>query len=106
MFTRSLKNVIHDDRGRIAAFVGPQGARQRRYFQAIAHELSKNTLQVESAWQGPTGYAARFSAAGQQQLNLLVNDLLTAIETGAQGRLQVVVDHRGEPQLRTDLVCQ
>jgi predicted lipoprotein len=60
------------------------------------------TAQVESAWRA--GYAAAFQTGGQQHLNLLLNDLLAAIETGAQGRLQVVIDHQGEPQLRTDLV--
>ena len=91
-----------DDQGRVAAFSGPQGARQRRYFQALVHELSAQTTRVEGAWQAD--YATRFKTGGQQQLNLLVNDLLAAIETGAQGRLQVVLDHRDEPQLRTDLV--
>lgn len=93
-----------DDRGRIAAFAGPQGARQRAYAQALARDLSKRSREIEGAWQGPAGYAARFGAGGQQGLNLLVNDMLAALEIGAQGRLQAVIDHRNDPQLRTDLV--
>jgi predicted lipoprotein len=93
-----------DDRGRVAAFSGPQAARQRRYAQALAQELSKRSREIELAWQGPTGYAAKFGAGGQQGLNLLVNDMLAALEIGAQGRLQTALDHRSDPQLHTDLV--
>lgn len=93
-----------DDRGRAAAFSGASGARQRAYAQALARELSKRSRDIETAWQGPAGYAATFGSGGQQGLNVLVNDMLAALEIGAQGRLQAVIDHRSDPQLRTDLV--
>ena len=93
-----------DDRGRAAAFSGERGARQRAYAQALARELAKRTREIEAAWQGPAGYAATFGSDGQQGLNLLINDMLAALEIGAQGRLQTVIDHRADPQLRTDVV--
>lgn len=93
-----------DEAARLAGFTGPQGDRQRKYFQALSRELVRQTRLVENAWKGPSGFAATFSAGGQQQLNLVVNDMLTAIETGAQGRLQLAIDKRAEQQARSELV--
>jgi predicted lipoprotein len=99
-----LFDIRRDDAARIGALAGPQGDRQRQYLQALAHDLEAKTRLLESAWQGPGGYAAKFAAGGQQQLNLLVNDMLAAIEAGAQNRLQVVIDRQAASQLPTDLV--
>jgi predicted lipoprotein len=99
-----LFDTRQSDAARIAAFAGPDGDRQRKYFQALARELLTETRRVEQAWEGPAGFAAKFSAGGQQQLNLLVNDLLTAIETGAQGRLRLVIDKQGEQLAGPELV--
>jgi uncharacterized protein len=93
-----------DEAGRIAGFTGPQGERQRKYFRALVQELLRQTRLVENAWKGPAGFAAKFGAGGQPQLNLVVNDMLTAIETGAQGRLQLAIDKRAEQQARSELV--
>ena len=93
-----------DDAARVAAFSGPQADRQRKYLQALTRELAARTQQVAGAWNGPAGYATTFGAGGQASLNLLVNDMLTAIEAGAQERLRVVIDRRTDPLLRTDLV--
>lgn len=99
-----LFDTRQDDAARIAAFSGPQGERQRTYFRALARELVRQTRLVERAWQGPAGFAAKFGAGGQPQLNLLVNDLLTAIETGAQGRLRLVIDKQHEQAPLPELV--
>ena len=99
-----LFDTRQDDAARVAAFTGPQGDRQRKYFQALARELLKQTRLVESAWKGPPGFAATFAAGGQDQLNLLVNDMLTAIEAGAQGRLQLAIDKHAEQHARSELV--
>jgi predicted lipoprotein len=93
-----------NDQARVAAFTGPKAARQRQYFIAVVRELHRKAQVVERAWQGPTGYAMTFGAGGQQQLNLLVNDILNAVETGAQARLQLVVERHDEPQFRSELV--
>jgi predicted lipoprotein len=99
-----LFDVRQDDAMRVAAFSGPQGERQRQYFRALAGELAAKTRLVQGAWEGPTGYGAGFAAGGQNQLNLLVNDLLQAIELGAENRLRVVLERNTEPQFRTDIV--
>jgi uncharacterized protein len=99
-----LFDVRHDDAARVTAFKGLGGDRQRKYLRALAQELQKKTSVVENAWKGPRGYAATFASGGQKQLNLLVNDLLGAIEIGAQGRLRVVIEKRAEPQFVSDLV--
>lgn len=99
-----LFDIRQNDTARVAAFAGPQGERQRKYLQALVRDLETKTRLLESAWQGPSGYAAKFAAGGQQQLNLLVNDMLAAIEAGAQTRLQAVIDRHAADQLPTDLV--
>jgi predicted lipoprotein len=105
----ALEIMLFDPRqneaARLASFAGPQGERQRKYFVALARELVRQTRLVERAWQGPAGYAAKFGGGGQQQLNLIINDMLTAIEVGAQGRLKVVIDkHGGDPAALPELV--
>lgn len=93
-----------DDKARAAAFAGPGGARQRQYLHSLAGDLVTQTATLAAAWQGPAGYAATFGAGGQQQLDLLVNDLLEAIETGAESRLRVVLERHAEPQFRAELL--
>jgi predicted lipoprotein len=104
----ALEMLLFDTRQdvteRVASFRGASGARQRQYFQALARELVKSTANVESAWRGGAGYAATFGKGGQDQLNLVVNDLLAAIESGAQERLRRVVDPHVEPVFRAELV--
>ena len=99
-----LFDTRQDEAARLAAFSGPQGERQRKYFLALVQELLKQTRQVENAWKGSQGFAAKFAGGGQDNLNLLVNDLLNAIEVGAQGRLLLAVDKRTEQHARSELV--
>jgi len=99
-----LFDTRQDEAARLAAFTGAQGERQRKYFLALARELVRQTRLVENAWQGPGGFAAKFGTGGQQQLNLLVNDMLGAIETGAQGRLRLVLDKQHEQAPLPELV--
>jgi len=99
-----LFDTRQDAAARLAAFSGPQGERQRKYFLALVQELLRQTRQVESAWKGSRGFAANFAGGGQDTLNLLVNDLLNAIEVGAQGRLLLAIDKRLEQHARSELV--
>ncbi len=104
----ALEMLLFDTRQdvseRVASFAGANGARQRQYFLALARELVKSTANVESAWRGATGYAATFSKGGQDNLNLVVNDLLAAIEGGAQERLRRVVDPHVDPMFRAEFI--
>ena len=104
----ALEILLFDPRldaaGRVATFAGPQADRRRTYLQALTRELAAKTRLVANSWQGTAGYAGKFGGGGQASLNLLVNDMLTAIETGAQERLRIVIDHRNDPLLRTDVV--
>jgi putative iron-regulated protein len=90
------------DAALLATFTGPQGERKRTYVQAIARELEAKTRLAEKAWQ--SGYAAKFSSGGQDSLNLLVNDMLEAVEVGAQGRLQLVTQWHSVKILRPEIV--
>jgi uncharacterized protein len=99
-----LFDTRQDDAARLKAFSGTEGARQRDYFRALARELVQKTTSVEAAWKRPGGYAAVFGAGGQDQLNVLVNDILAAIETGAQDRLRLAREVRADSQFRAELV--
>jgi predicted lipoprotein len=99
-----LFDTRQDDAARVAAFSGAQGERQRKYFLALVQELLKQTRDVENAWKGSQGFAVKFAGGGQDTLNLIVNDLLNAIEVGAQGRLLLAVDKRVEQHSRSELV--
>jgi predicted lipoprotein len=87
-----------DDAGRLASFSGTAGARRREYLRALAADLVKKTQLVASRWQGPAGYAATFAMGGQQQLNVLFNDLRAALDLGVKSPLQTVLDRQLEPQ--------
>jgi predicted lipoprotein len=93
-----------DAAGRIAAFSGPSSGRQRQYLQGLVQDLVNQTRALADAWQGPSGYAAAFGAGGQPQVNLLLNDMLEAIETGAENRLRIVIERHAEPKFRSELL--
>jgi predicted lipoprotein len=93
-----------DDRLQLAALAGAGGERGRQYLRTLGRELAQETRRVADAWQGAGGYAAKFNAGGQDSLNLLVNDLLAAIELGAQNRLRIVVDQHRAQASRPDLI--
>jgi predicted lipoprotein len=93
-----------DEAGRLAAFTGPAGERERQFFQGLVRDLTKQTRRLASSWQGSAGYATTFGAGGQQQLDLLVNDILEAIETGAENRLRVVLERHAEKRFRSELL--
>jgi predicted lipoprotein len=93
-----------DDAARVAAFTGASGERQRLYLQALARDLVKQTRLVARAWQAPTGYVTAFGAGGQAQLNVLVNDILESVETGAESRLRLVLERHAEGQFRGELL--
>jgi predicted lipoprotein len=103
----ALEVLLFDDRKddglQLAALSAPAGDRRRQYLRTLAHELARETRRLSDAWKGD-GYAARFDAGGQDSVNLLVNDLLAAIEIGAQYRLRIVIDSHRAHALRPDLV--
>jgi predicted lipoprotein len=104
----ALEVLLFDDRRdevrQLASLAGPQGERERQYLRTLARELVQETRRVADAWQRTGGYASSFDAGGQDSLNLLVNDLLTAIELGAQNRLRIVVDQHRANASRPDLI--
>ncbi len=104
----ALEMLLFDDRRddgfQVASLSGAQGERERQYLRTVARELAHDTRRVADAWQRTGGYAASFNAGGQDSLNLLVNDLLSAIELGAQNRLRIVVDQYRAKASRPDLV--
>jgi len=83
---------------------GPQEERRRRYLGAIAREFRDPGARVDQGWQTQRGYAGTFGAGGQDSLNLLVNDLIAATETGAQARLQMAIDLKAQGRLTPELV--
>ena len=102
-----LEKLLFDpaqDAALLAAFTGPQGERRRTYVRALAHELEKKARVAEDAWKGPAGYGEKFEAGGQTSFNLLINDLLEAVEVGAQGRLHLLVEWNSGNVLRREVV--
>jgi predicted lipoprotein len=103
----ALEVLLFDDRKddgqQLAALSGTESDRRRQYLRTLAGELARETRRLSDAWKGD-GYAARFDAGGQESVNLLVNDLLTAIEIGAQYRLRIVIDQHRAHALRPDLI--
>src|SRR5262245_6698034 len=88
----------------LAALTAPAGERQRQYVRGLAQDLARETRALADAWQGPGGYATTFGAGGQPQVNMLVNDMLEAIEGGAENRLRVVLERHAERQFRSELL--
>jgi predicted lipoprotein len=103
-----LELLLFDMRGDhaavLATLTGPRGPRQRAYVKAMASEIARKVRLVTAGWQGPNGYAARFAAGGQDALNLLVNDLLAAVETNAQDRLRLALEWQAVGLLKPELV--
>lgn len=93
-----------NDAAILAAFTGPQGERRRTYVRTTARDLETRVRAVEKAWQGPNGYAASFAAGGQASINLLVNDILEAVEVGAQSRLYLIKEWNTAKVLKPEFV--
>ncbi len=97
-----LFDARKDDAARVTSFAGPQGERQRQYARALARELVNKSQLVLNAWRG--GFAASFAAGGQDNVNLIVNDVLAAIESGVQNRLRGIIDLQGAAAIAPDLI--
>jgi predicted lipoprotein len=63
--------------------------RRRNYTVALARDIEAKARQLASDWARAdgSGAAARFAGAGQESVNVLVNQLAQAIETVAEGRI-------------------
>lgn len=99
-----LFDPARDTAATLAALTGPAGGRQRQYVRGLAQDLAKQTRTLADAWQGPAGYVTTFGGGGQPQVNLLVNDMLEAIEGGAENRLRVVLERHAERQFKSELL--
>ena len=90
---------VHDDKARVAASpVGRRAPAERaQLWPAI---WSRRPPPSRRRGRRAGGHLRR----AQQQLDLLVNDLLEAIETGAESRLRVVLERHAEPQFRSELL--
>ena len=102
-----LERLLFDpghDEALLATFSGPQSERRRLYVKAIAHDLETRARAAEKAWQGPNGYAASFAAGGQSSINLLINNMLEAVEVGAQARLLLIKEWNAAKVLRPEFV--
>jgi predicted lipoprotein len=97
-----LFDARKDDAARLASFAGPNGERQRQYARVLARELASKTQLVLATWRA--GFDAGFAAGGQDSVNLIVNDVLAAIESGVQARLRSVIDLHGAAAIGPDLV--
>ncbi|HKB09754.1 MAG TPA: imelysin family protein [Vicinamibacterales bacterium] len=93
-----------DAAAQAAAFNGDAGRRRREYARVLGHDVAAQTAKLAGTWQGKASYAATFGAGGQEQLNVLVNDLVEAIEVGAANRLRLVLERHGEKQFRAELL--
>lgn len=84
----------------LATFLGPQSERRKIYLRALAADLAGNAERVVTAWSSPDGYKVNFVAGGQDSVNLVVNDMLQAIEIAAEERLKYALDLQESKLLR------
>jgi uncharacterized protein len=67
--------------------------RRRNYASALAGDIEAKARQLARDWARTDheGAAAKFSGAGQESVNVLVNQLAQTIETVAEGRINFVL---------------
>ena len=71
----------------------PASARRNQYLLVLAHDLESKAAQIAKDWAatGEPEAAAKFVAAGQQSVGLLVNQISQFIEQTAEQRLNFVL---------------
>jgi len=83
----------------LKTFTGEAGARRRALTRAVARQLAAWAAQLDRAWS-PTGgnHAAKWTAAGQASVGLLVNNFVAVLERSAVVRIDSVLELAGAPQ--------
>lgn len=89
----------------LATFRGAQSERRKTYLKALAADLLGNAERVLTAWNAAEGgYKTTFVAGGQDSVNLIVNDMLQAIEIAAEERLKYAIFLHEGKLLRLDFI--
>ncbi len=70
---------------------GPDSFRRGAYLLAVSRDVAAKAAQLANDWSTSGDAAAKFVAGGQASVNLLVNQLATAIEDAAEGHLNFVL---------------
>jgi predicted lipoprotein len=100
----ALEYLLFDDKGgnpgqpvklppALELMTGPGSERRCSFLLALARDLEVKASQLASDWAMPAdrGAVAKFTTAGQDSVNLLVNQLAAALEDVAEKRLHFVL---------------
>jgi predicted lipoprotein len=88
----------------LANFNGPQAERREVYLRALTADLARQAESVVTAWTKPAGYQEKFVEAGQESVNLVVNDLLQAVEVATEERLKYALDLHENKLLKPEFI--
>jgi predicted lipoprotein len=88
----------------LAAYQAASGERRKTYLRALTADLARQAQRLLSAWTQPGGYAGTFIASGQDGINLVVNDLLQALEIATEERLRVALDMHQNKVLKPEFI--
>jgi uncharacterized protein len=83
--------VAHAEKAAVERFAGGAGEPRRRLAAAYARNVAELARGVERALGDGAAFAAEFAAGGGESLGALVGELITAIETLAVHRLDLVI---------------
>lgn len=88
----------------LAPFRGPQAGRRAVYLRALTSDLNRQAERLINAWTKPGGYREQFVAAGQDSVNLVVNDLLQSVEMATEERLKYALDLHENNLLKPEFI--
>ena len=88
----------------LATFNGSLAERRKVYLRALTTDLARQTERVVTAWTKPAGYQEKFVEAGQESVNLVVNDLLQAVEVATEERLKYALDLHENKLLKPEFI--
>ncbi|HKX62952.1 MAG TPA: imelysin family protein [Verrucomicrobiae bacterium] len=104
----AMESLLFDLKGGnetvLSNFQGREAERRRSYLRALAADLSRQAKGVSAAWTASGGYAGKFIADGQESVNLMVNDLLQAVEIATEERLKYALDLQESKLLKPEYI--
>lgn len=88
----------------LASFNGSQAERRKVYLHALTTDLVRQAERVVNEWTKATGYEEKFISSGQESVNLVVNDLLQAVEVATEERLKYALDLHENKLLKPEFI--
>jgi predicted lipoprotein len=104
----ALEHLLFGSKGAndaiLRGYQGEENERRRLYLKALASDLVVQAERVTGEWTRKGGYKATFVAGGQESVNLIVNDMIQALEIATEERLKYAISLHENNLLKPEFI--